>query len=176
MTRCFETAQYRHSQVLRLSQETLAPFKVLLQKLEANTNFRNDDFAAPLLAKALCLEFLIELNRITLSPKPDFTESTLDYRISGLLAYINSHLEEPMDVASLSALSGLSSYHMMRLFKQETGYTVGNYITEKRLIKARDLMSQGTCATQACYLCGFQNYSSFYVHTKNAIQDAPKTS
>lgn len=120
MTRCFETAQYRHSQVLRLSQETLAPFKVLLQKLETNTNFRNDDFAAPLLAKALCLEFLIELNRITLSPKAGFlTESTLDYRISGLLAYINSHLEEPMDVASLSALSGLSSYHMMRLFKQE---------------------------------------------------------
>ena len=67
LTRCFETAQYRHSQVLRLSQETLAPFKVLLQKLEANTNFRNDDFAAPLLAKALCLEFLIELNRITQS-------------------------------------------------------------------------------------------------------------
>ena len=122
LTRCFETAQYRHSQVLRLSQETLAPFKVLLQKLETNTNFRNDDFAAPLLAKALCLEFLIELNRITLSPKAGFlTESTLDYRISGLLAYINSHLEEPMDVASLSALSGLSSYHMMRLFKQETG-------------------------------------------------------
>lgn len=81
-----------------------------------------------------------------------------------------------MDVASLSALSGLSSYHMMRLFKQETGYTVGNYITEKRLIKARDLMSQGTCATQACYLCGFQNYSSFLRAYKNAIQDAPKTS
>ena len=64
LTRCFETAQYRHSQVLRLSlflkkraplpppPPTLAPFKVLLQKLETNTNFRNDDFAAPLLAKA----------------------------------------------------------------------------------------------------------------------------
>ena len=122
----------------------------------------------PYLQKALCLEFLIELNRITLSPKAGFlTESTLDYRISGLLAYINSHLEEPMDVASLSALSGLSSYHMMRLFKQETGYTVGNYITEKRLIKARDLMSQGTCTTQACYLCGFpRTIPPFYVHTK----------
>ena len=175
LTRCFETAQYHHSQVLRLSQETLAPFKVLLQKLETNTNFRNDDFAAPLLAKALCLEFLIELNRITLSPKAGFlTESTLDYRISGLLAYINSHLEEPMDVASLSALSGLSSYHMMRLFKQETGYTVGNYITEKRLIKARDLMSQGTCATQACYLCGFQNYSSFLRAYKKRYPGRPK--
>ena len=57
LTRCFETAQYRHSQVLRLSQETLAPFKVLLQKLETNTNFRNDDFAAPLLAKACAWNF-----------------------------------------------------------------------------------------------------------------------
>lgn len=175
LTKCFETAQYRHSQVLRLSRDTLAPFKVLLQKIEANTSFKNNDFAAPLLAKALCLEFLIELNRITFSPKAGFlTESTLDYRISGLLAYINGHLEEPMDVVSLSALSGLSSYHMMRLFKQETGYTVGNYITEKRLIKARDLISQGTCATQACYLCGFQNYSTFLRAYKKRYPGRPK--
>ncbi len=175
LIKCFETAQFRHSQVLRLSRETLVPFKILLQKLEANTSFRDDDFAAPLLAKALCLEFLIELNRITLSPKAGFlTESTLDYRISGLLAYINSHLEEAMDMVSLSALSGLSSYHMMRLFKQETGYTVGNYITEKRLIKARNLMSQGTCATQACYLCGFQNYSTFLRAYKKRYPGRPK--
>ena len=175
LTKCFETAQYRHSQVLRLSHETLAPIKVLLQKLEANTSCKNNDFASPLLAKILCLEFLIELNRITLSPKAGFlTESTLDYRISSLLAYINSHLDEPMDMASLSALSGLSSYHMMRLFKQETGYTVGNYITEKRLIKARDLLSQGTCATQACYLSGFQNYSTFLRAYKKRYPGRPK--
>ena len=175
LTKCFETAQYRHSQVLRLSHETLAPIKVLLQKLEASTSCKNNDFASPLLAKILCLEFLIELNRITLSPKVGFlTESTLDYRISSLLAYINSHLDEPMDMASLSALSGLSSYHMMRLFKQETGYTVGNYITEKRLIKARDLLSQGTCATQACYLCGFQNYSTFLRAYKKRYPGRPK--
>ena len=175
LTKCFETAQYRHSQVLRLSPDTLAPFKVLLQKLETNIRFKNDHFAAPLLAKALCLEFLIELNRVTLSPKAGFlTESTLDYRIAGLLAYINSHLEEPMDMAFLSDLSGLSSYHMMRLFKQETGYTIGNYITEKRLIRARDLMSQGTCATQACYLSGFQNYSTFLRAYKKRYPGRPK--
>ena len=79
-----------------------------------------------------------------------------------------------MDMASLSALSGLSSYHMMRLFKQETGYTVGNYITENRLIKARDLLSQGTCATQACYLCGFQNYSTFLRAYKKRYPGRPK--
>ena len=81
-----------------------------------------------------------------------------------------------MDVASLSALSGLSSYHMMRLFKQETGYTVGNYITEKRLIKARDLMSQAPAPHRPATSAVSRTIPPFYVHTKNAIQDAPKTS
>ena len=57
LTRCFETAQYRHSQVLRLSQETLAPFKVLLQKLEANTNFRMMILQLPYLQKPCAWNF-----------------------------------------------------------------------------------------------------------------------
>ena len=37
-----------------------------------------------------------------------------------------------------------------------------------------DLMSQGTCATQACYLCGFQNYSSFLRAYKKRYPGRPK--
>ena len=101
-------------------------------------------------------------------------QENLRVKFNSVSSQYSLDLSGIMDMASLSALSGLSSYHMMRLFKQETGYTVGNYITEKRLIKARDLLSQGTCATQACYLSGFQNYSTFLRAYKKRYPGRPK--
>ena len=65
----------------------------------------------------------------------------LNYRVSGLISYINEHLCEDLSIRSLSALNCVSPYHMMRIFKEETGYTIGNYITEKRLLKARSLLA-----------------------------------
>jgi AraC-like DNA-binding protein len=49
----------------------------------------------------------------------------------------------------------------MRQFRQETGTTVHLYITQKRLVKARELIDSGMRATEACYRCGWRSYSSF---------------
>ena len=50
---------------------------------------------------------------------------------------------------------------MMRLFRQETGTTIHLYITQKRLMLAKDCIDSGMRATEACYRCGFRSYSSF---------------
>ena len=62
----------------------------------------------------------------------------LNYQVSGLIAYINDHLEEDLSIPLLSRECCLSPYHMMRLFKEETGCTIGSYITQKRLSLARE--------------------------------------
>ena len=49
----------------------------------------------------------------------------------------------------------------MHSFKEETGYTIGNYVTMKRLRYARELILGGMPVTQACFECGFQSYSTF---------------
>ena len=36
----------------------------------------------------------------------------------------------------------ISKYHMKRMFRQETGCTIGDYITSKRLLLARELMAR----------------------------------
>ena len=50
---------------------------------------------------------------------------------------------------------------MMRLFQKETGMTVYAYLTQRRLMRARELMNGGVRAMEACYACGFHSYSSF---------------
>ena len=49
----------------------------------------------------------------------------------------------------------------MHKLKEETGYTIGNYLTTKRLLLAKDLIAGGMPITEACYECGFRNYSTF---------------
>ena len=43
----------------------------------------------------------------------------------------------------------------MHLFRDETGYTIGKYITEKRLYLANHAIEQGVSVTDACYQSGF---------------------
>ena len=54
-----------------------------------------------------------------------------------LLRYINHNLTEDLSIETLARKYYLSKYHMMRKFKEETGYTIHNYIISKRLLLAR---------------------------------------
>ena len=49
----------------------------------------------------------------------------------------------------------------MRRFREETGTSIHNYLSDKRLLAARDLIASGTAATDACFRCGFRSYSAF---------------
>ena len=67
----------------------------------------------------------------------------------------------------------ISKYYMMRLFKQETGYTLGHYISQKRLLLAKELLSSGVSVTQACFDCGFKDYSTFSRAYKQLFDETP---
>lgn len=172
---CFSTAAYRHSDVLRLKEEVLHTTLPLLKRMKRAQDWQKEDFAGVLYTRVLCLEFLIELNRAAREANAQYLPTgTLNYRVSSLISYINEHLTEDLSIKALSAVSCTSAYHMMRIFKEETGCTIGNYITEKRLKKARELLAEGTKATEACYLSGFNNYSTFLRAYKSRFQCLPK--
>ena len=160
--------------MLRLSPEDRQGLYSLLKRLEHSLN-HPEDFAAPLLSRLLCLEFLVELNRLCQSPDCGYlTSGALDYRVSGLISYINDNLSQELSTTVLSKACNLSPYHMMRLFKSQTGCTIGQYICRKRLSKAHELLSQGVNATQACFQCGFGSYSSFLRSYKQQYGELPR--
>lgn len=47
--------------------------------------------------------------------------------------YINYHLNEKITIKKLSDYVGLNHNYLSELFKKETGYTILEYITNKRL-------------------------------------------
>ena len=177
LDQCFRTAQYRHSSVIRPGGEDRTGLLSLLQTLERALD-RPGEFAGPLYARILLLEFLIFLNRAALDAQTAYVHTgAMDYRVSGLISYINGHLGEELSIGLLAGECCLSPYHMMRLFRQETGCTIGNYINQKRLAFARELILSGReNATSACYAAGFSNYSTFLRAYKRQFGSTPRKS
>ena len=64
---------------------------------------------------------------------------------------------------------------MMRRFKEETGYTIHNYVVTKRLMLARDRISAGVPVGEACYACGFRDYSAFARAYKKLFSASPRS-
>ena len=133
------------------------------QALALEQDMEGDSYGREILSRAGLLRLLVEIGRNlhrtgALGPSPLMPKSE---RIREILAYIDSHLAEDLDADSLAQHFFISKYHMMRLFRRETGTTIHLYLTRKRLLLARELMDGGMLATEACYRCGFRSYSSF---------------
>ena len=75
--------------------------------------------------------------------------------------YLEANLAEDISIDDLAAQFFISKYHMMRRFREETGTSIHNYLSDKRLLAARDLIQSGLSATDACFRCGFRSYSAF---------------
>jgi AraC-like DNA-binding protein len=76
--------------------------------------------------------------------------------------FIDKHFVEKLPLSLLCAQSHLSESALFRLFKKELGISPHRYITERRLIEANKLISEGYPATAAASSSGFSDYSAFY--------------
>ena len=147
--------------VLRLPQDRQQKIFQLAARLERD--LAEEAFGREILSNAGLLRLLVEIGRNregsgTAGPSPLMPK---DPRILGILQYIDEHLSEDLDAEIIAKAFFVSKFHLMRLFRRETGTTIHLYITQKRLVKARELMDAGMRATEACYRCGWRSYSSF---------------
>lgn len=144
-----------------------------MEKLERTA--RAEGFANGLYTEILFIEFMILLNRAMLAHElGELHASSYDEKIQTVLSYINSHLDEELPVDALAANVYLSKYYLMRKFKQETGYSIHQYITSKRLLAARQMLSGPDAVTDICYACGFRDYSTFSRAFRTMFHMTPK--
>lgn len=147
--------------VLKTRETDRRVFLKLAEQLEKELA-EPENYAKDIMANSLLLQFLAEAGRrkkksTTIPEVPPVA----DARIQKMLEYIKIHLAEELDVDNLSERFYLSRYHLMHLFKKETGQTINDYLTGQRLNLARELMQQGISATESCFRAGFGSYSSF---------------
>ena len=170
---CIQKANDRSFNLVRADSALQERLKDLLPEIEQT--LQNKHFGDTVLRNALFTQFMIYINRIFLrtSSSPDEKTYSSDTQVEQLLKYINRNLSENLSIDQLANRFFFSKYHMMRKFKNETGYTIHNYITSKRLLMARSLISQGMPVMKAAQASGFHDYTTFVRAYKKQFGKAP---
>ncbi len=170
---CFQKAEREKTNVLRIpsfGKSTLFRSITQLEKSFSDTGYANE-----LYSQVLFLEFMIHLNRAARKNSLEFLDTTnCNSKIIDIIHFINENLAQNMSIEQIAETFYVSKYYMMRLFKQETGYTIGNYISSKRLLLAKELILNGTPVMQACFDCGYKDYSTFSRAYKQLFYESPR--
>jgi AraC family transcriptional regulator len=78
------------------------------------------------------------------------------------LSFIESHLDQPFTLAQLADALGLSVYYFCRQFKQSMGITPHQYVTQRRIEQAKNLLWHSKLPiTDIALACGFETPSAF---------------
>lgn len=81
--------------------------------------------------------------------------------LTHVIAYIDSSLEETIDVDALCRIACMSRSKLYQQFRAALGVGPMEYVQQRRLERARELITAGRTVTQACYEVGYVNPSHF---------------
>ncbi|MEG1593168.1 MAG: AraC family transcriptional regulator, partial [Oscillibacter sp.] len=172
---CFSLARERGFHLLRNDAERRLRYMQTIQSLEEA--LCSHEFGAARLADTLCQQLFISVNRDlaknhTAQDQPE--SYRVDPKMEEVLRYITEHLEENLSVDALAGQFYISRYYLMHRFKAVTGYTVHQYISQKRLLRAGELIRAGVPVMKAAEQAGFAEYSTFLRAFQNTFHMSPR--
>jgi AraC-like DNA-binding protein len=94
-------------------------------------------------------------------------------RIVAAKVFIDENFHEPISLDKISQKAFLSRYHFHRVFCQVYKRTPHEYLTYKRMEKAKDLLSENKQVRDVCLEVGFESAGSFCMLFKKEIGFAP---
>ncbi|MBR2343494.1 MAG: helix-turn-helix transcriptional regulator [Clostridia bacterium] len=79
-----------------------------------------------------------------------------------VLRYIDDNIYSDLSLDTLARVFFVSKHYLCRAFKENNGISVHSYLTQRRVMHARELIKGGESAASAAYKVGFGDYSAFY--------------
>jgi AraC-like DNA-binding protein len=108
--------------------------------------------------RAIIVEILHILKNINSYSEADKTDGPL----KDIIRYLNENFTQNITLNELEEKFYISKYQLCHIFPKATGITLHQYITNKRMAFAQDMISIGKPVGEAATMAGFNNYSSFY--------------
>lgn len=126
----------------------------------------------PLLKESLLMTLLVYMSRRPLEPQMATGFSA--GKKKRLVDYVEDHLEQPISVSELAAEVGVSVFHFVRLFKLAFAVTPYQYILQRRVERARILLSHTTHSIEMVgFKCGFNSGSQFSQTFSRIVGQSP---
>ena len=120
------------------------------------------------------LMILTYLDRANLEHSAGAMKAEKPELVDRITAYIEDHYAEHITVRNLSRTFFVSDSSISHLFKQKMGVSIYHYVTQRRLISAKNLIVEGTALEQVAIRVGFSDYSSFYRAFKQEYGISPR--
>lgn len=156
---CFINREIGKNNIILLDENQLNCFLELSYKIIGC--LKNSRYADDVLVKLYLIEILVIINKKYRQNQIEVEQYQISDKIQQILSYINLNLNSKLSLAILEKKFCTNRYYLSRLFKKETGSTIYNYILTKRIALAKQLLSEGNNVTEACMMCGFNDYSNF---------------
>jgi AraC family transcriptional regulator len=154
-------------------------FDPLIQQiaLALKTTLETDGFGSRLYADSMANALAVHLLSLysNRSRQIKVSSSKLSaQQLSQVVDYIDSHLDEDINLAQLAAVIQLSEFHFARLFKQTTGIAPHRYHLQCRVEKAKQLLLQGLPIAKVAHTVGFSSQGHLNYHFKRQLGITPK--
>ncbi len=136
-------------------------------RFEEGTHLENEE--KELYYKIILAELLVLLSSLG-NQKIAHDECELGARVA---RYINEYLVRNVSLDIIARKFFVSKYYLCRAFKKYSGVSIHSYITQKRVVYAKQLIESGETASGAAYKVGFGDYSAFYRAYMKVLGKAP---
>jgi AraC family transcriptional regulator len=147
---------------------------VLALKAEAEGGYVGGTVYGEALATAL----VVQLVRRFSSAKPQGAPvgASLSRQVlRRVVEHVQEHLGDELTLNDLATTAGLSPFHFARLFKNSTGQAPHQYIIQRRIERARDLLlTDGPSAAEIALAAGFCDQSHLTAHFKRVFGVTPR--
>ncbi|MDL2233881.1 AraC family transcriptional regulator [Ruminococcaceae bacterium OttesenSCG-928-L11] len=156
---------FRHG--IPLDDETAARCRAVFESCIAEYDAKAPYYREVILARVQ--EMLILLYRSHSEYFPAGISPYNEEMVSAIQAYIDSRYSSELDLEEISAHFHLNKFHLIRIFRQVTGYTVKQYILLKRISHAKSLLYYSNRdVAQIAAESGFNSSSNFIRAFKSA--------
>jgi AraC-like DNA-binding protein len=97
-------------------------------------------------------------------------------RLGRAREFIDHCYDHPLSLEQISEKACFSRYHFLRLFRQAFNKTPHQYLIERRIEKAKELLKEAELrVTDVCFEVGFQSLGSFSSLFQKRVGHAPVT-
>lgn len=111
--------------------------------------------------KSAAASILLHLARGSCEPSSNHSASSAQ-NVEGAIEYIDTHMQEALQIETVAEQCNLSPRRFTDLFKQQTGHTFSNYLNKKRIEHACQRLDETGQILYACYESGFNDPGYFY--------------
>ena len=154
---------YRNPAIVKEAERLL---ERIGREFESQKPFREE------LLYSLCAEFFILLVRNRGDAKKTSTGTPF---IEETISYIQNNFSSEISLSEIAKANSVSSEHLSRSFKRETGLGFSEYLNLVRLQKAEHMLKNepGKSISEIAYLCGFNDSNYFSDKFKKAYGISP---